>query len=351
MNRFLAIIILVHFTTNTGAQDILFAQQYAAPLHLNPSLTGGFGAKYRVSAIYRDQWRGPLERSISSFGAGLDLRFDINEGIFSNDAFGVGLLFLSDQASAVDLSTNVVALSGAFHKLLARNQKQYISAGFQLLTGQRNILYEDLYFQDQFDGLNSFDQPTSEDLPVNNFSYGDFAVGINFVSATSAGIEYYTGASMFHVLEPSFSFYAKDPDEIQQDKSSSKLDRRYTVHAGSTIRTGDNLRLSPRLLFHSQGESMRGMAGLNLIIEPSRTDAFNFHLGSWIALVRDFDGGPTPEAVGLLAGFGMGELLVGLSYDFNIRDIINYNTGQGTFEISVTYMGNYEEDGGLCPTF
>ncbi|MBK8504450.1 MAG: type IX secretion system membrane protein PorP/SprF [Saprospiraceae bacterium] len=92
-------------------------------MQLNPALTGGFAAKYRVSAIYRDQWKGPLGQSIGSFGAALDLRFEINSGAFSGDAAGVGLQFITDQASAVDLSTNMIAISGGFHKTLARNQK------------------------------------------------------------------------------------------------------------------------------------------------------------------------------------------------------------------------------------
>ena len=96
---------------------------------------------------------------------------------------------------------------------------------------------------------------------------------------------------------------------------------------------------------------MRAHIGTNFIIEPNRTDAFNFHLGGWLALVRDFDGAPKPEALGLMVGLGMGDLLIGMSYDFNLRDIINYQTGQGAFEVSVSYFGNYEDEGGACPTF
>jgi type IX secretion system PorP/SprF family membrane protein len=349
--KFLYSVIFAFITFLLPAQDLQFSQYYSAPMQLNPALTGGFGAKYRVSAIYRDQWRGPLGQSIGSFGAALDLRFEINSGAFSGDAAGVGLQFITDQASPVDLSTNMIAVSGGFHKSLARNQKKYISAGAQLVTGQRNVLYENLVFQDQFDGVNSFSGATGEDLPSNNFGFSDVAVGINFVSATNAAAQYYVGASVQHLLEPQYSFYKRDSDESQQTRSDSRLKRKYTLHAGSTLRSSDNLSISPRLLLVNQGASIRGVLGSIFIIEPNHTDAFNFHLGGWLAAVRDVEGAPKLDDFGALIGMGLGDLLIGLSYDFNLRDIVKYQTGQGAFELSLTYLGNYEDEGGACPTF
>ncbi len=334
-----------------SAQDLQFSQYYSAPMQLNPALTGGFGAKYRVSAIYRDKWRGPLGQSIGSFGGAIDLRFDLNSRAFSGDAFGVGLQFITDQSNPVDLSTNMIAISGAFHKSLARNENKVISAGAQLVTGQRNILYEKLIFQDQFNGVDAFDGATGEDLPDNNFGFSDLAVGLNFVSATSSTVQYYTGVSLQHLLEPQFSFYKKDSDENQQAKSDSRLKRKYTVHAGSTLKSGPNLSISPRLLFVNQGPSMRGLLGSTFIIEPNHTDAFNFHIGAWISGVRDLQGGPKFDALGTLLGLGIGDLFIGMSYDLNLRDLVNYQTGQGAFELSLTYLGNYEDEGRFCPTF
>ncbi len=334
-----------------SAQDFQFSQYYSAPMQLNPALTGGFGAKYRISAIYRDQWRGPLGQSIGTFAGAIDLRFDIGSGPFSGDAFGVGLQFISDQANAVNLSTNMIAVSGAFHKSLARNQKKYISGGAQLVTGQRNILYENLVFQDQFDGINSFDGATGENLPANNFGFSDLAVGLNFVSATNSAAQFFAGGSLQHVLQPQFSFYKKDIAQNQQEKSDSKLERKYTLHAGSTLRSNANLSISPRLLFVNQGQSMRGLVGSIFIIEPNHTDAFNLHIGGWISAVRDFEGGPKMDALGALVGLGFGDLFIGMSYDLNLRDLINYPTGQGAFELSISYLGNYEDEAGACPTF
>ena len=292
-----------------------------------------------------------MGKSIGSFGGSIDLRFEMPKGILAGDAVGVGLQFITDQAGSIDLSTNTISISGAFHKSLSRNQKKALSGGIQLITGQRNVLYEDLVFQDQFNGIDAFTGVTGEDLPSNNFGFSDLSGGLNFVSAENDALQLFMGAAVHHILEPQYSFYQKDEDERQQAKSDSRLKRKYLFHAGTVVKTGENLRLSPRILFVAQGPSMRGHIGTNFIIEPSRTDAFNFHVGSWLALVRDFDGAPKPEALGFMLGLGLEDLLIGMSYDFNLRDLVNYQSGQGAFELSISYLGNYEDEGSLCPTF
>ena len=337
--------------SEASAQDPQFSQFYASPLHLNPALTGGFAAKYRVSAIYRDQWRGPLEESIAVFGAAIDLRFDMNSRALEGDAAAAGLYFTSDQVGPFDLSTNTIALSGAYHKALDLNNSKYLSAGVQLATTQRNLLYENLVFQDQFDGVDQFNGVTTEDLPENNFSFGDFAFGINYVSTPSSGISLYLGATAHHLLEPQVSFYSNDQDEQQQILASSKLFRRYGFHGGIATDISENTRIAPRVFFTNQGPHTSVSIGNTFIIEPSRTDVFNMHLGAWIKLAQDFDDAISPDVLGFLAGFGVGDLLIGLSYDLNLRDVVNYQTGQGAFELSISYFGNYEDEGGACPTF
>ncbi len=349
--RSVTVFLAASLCLSLGAQDPQFSQYYALPTHLNPALTGGFPAKYRVSAIYRDQWRGPLERSISTFGAALDLRFDIQSTRLEGDAAAVGLKFLSDQAGPVDLSTNSIALSGAYHKSLNNQANKYLSAGVTLTTVQRNILYENLVFQDQFDGVNAFTGPTSEDLPENNFSYSDFTVGVNFVSAPPNATAFYVGAGVDHALQPEVSFYKNDSDEDQQLLSSSELFTRYFAHGGITTRMSENADISPRVFFTSQGPHTALNLGTNFILEPARTDEFKFHLGSWLRIVQDFDDAIQLDAIGFMAGFGINDLLIGLSYDLNLRDLVNYRTGQGALEVSISYFGNYEVDGGACPTF
>ncbi|MDH3247138.1 MAG: type IX secretion system membrane protein PorP/SprF, partial [Saprospiraceae bacterium] len=87
------------------------------------------------------------------------------------------------------------------------------------------------------------------------------------------------------------------------------------------------------------------------IIEPNQTDETKFHLGGWVRIVQDFDDSFSPDALGLMAGISLQELLIGLSYDFNLRDLVDFRTGQGALEVSISYFGNYDSDEGICPSF
>ena len=57
------------------------------------------------------------------------------------------------------------------------------------------------------------------------------------------------------------------------------------------------------------------------------------------------------DALVLMAGLQQGNFLFGVSYDANFQDLTNYNQGQGAFELSISYFGDFENDGVLCPRF
>ena len=54
-----------------------------------------------------------------------------------------------------------------------------------------------------------------------------------------------------------------------------------------------------------------------------------------------------PTGVALL-GIEYSNILFGFSYDIHLKDI---GLGQNAFEISVAYLGEYEDDLLLCPKF
>lgn len=53
------------FLLDLQAQDQLFSQFYSAANFSNPALTGAFEGKFRVSSIYRDQWRKALDVTLT----------------------------------------------------------------------------------------------------------------------------------------------------------------------------------------------------------------------------------------------------------------------------------------------
>ncbi|MEK7256274.1 MAG: type IX secretion system membrane protein PorP/SprF, partial [Bacteroidota bacterium] len=103
------------FFLSAQAQDRSFSQFYASPLTLNPALTGAFEGKYRVGAIYRDQWGNVMENQYATFSTALDLRWRMNRTAKFKDHAAIGLLFFNDKAGALQFSTTQIAVSAAYH--------------------------------------------------------------------------------------------------------------------------------------------------------------------------------------------------------------------------------------------
>ena len=60
------------------AQDNHFSQFYAAPMTVNPALTGLFDGRYRGIVNYRTQWNSILNTAFVTKGASGDANFKVN---------------------------------------------------------------------------------------------------------------------------------------------------------------------------------------------------------------------------------------------------------------------------------
>ncbi len=332
-------------TSVVYGQDKHFSQFYASPIAMNPALTGAFDGKFRVGAIYRDQWRGALDNPFVTFAASLDMRFDIGQRRVFRDAVSGGILFFTDRVGGVDFNTNQMGLSAAYHKALDRRSTQYLSAGFKFGFTQRNVNYELLTFQDQFNGVDGYDLTSGEELPENNFSYTDLSAGIYYTITPKRQTSYYAGAAIHHFNRPDVSFYSEDIDGFQD-----KLYMKTTVHLGARLPIGDNKQIFPRVMSSIQGPHIEIDAGANLRMAFNDYNSFAFHVGAWVRPVR-YDSGFGVDAIIGLVGIEYENVLFGLSYDSNINSLTNYNRPHGAFEFSVVYLGEYENETILCPTF
>ena len=166
MNKSLLLLITFFSCSYLFGQDQHFTQFYASPLSMNPALSGAFNGKFRLSMIYRDQWRNALDNPYVTYAGTVDLRFGLKgRNGRSRDAVGVGMAFYSDKVSSIDFSTNQIMVSGAFHKSLSKAGDQYLSLGFQAGISQRSVNYENLTFEDQFNGTNEYSGVSGEGFP------------------------------------------------------------------------------------------------------------------------------------------------------------------------------------------
>ncbi len=341
---FTAIFFTVFLCGSLAAQDKHLTQFYAAPLTLNPALTGAFEGHYRVGTIYRDQWRRVLDNPFKSFAVGADLRFPIGSGKVREDAMGLGLQFVNDKTGVIDFSTTQIALSMAYHKSLGNANRQFLSVGLQGGLTQRNINYSSLQFHDAFDGSTGYTLGTGEQLPENNFAFTDLNIGINYTSQIGRYGRIFLGAGMHHILEPKVSFF---PNSAQGDK----LYRKISAQVAATLPISKDNRVSflPRVLIATQGPHLEINAGGNFRVAMGQGNSTAVHLGSWVRPVRNTDGIGLDAVVALL-GLEFSNVLVGMSYDLNLQ-ALGAKQRQGSFELSVAYLGDYENDGIICPKF
>ncbi len=334
-------------------QDQHFSQFYASPLTLNPALTGAFEGKYRISLIYRDQWRKALDNPYQTFSAAADFRYPVKAYKRRyKDAVGVGILFYNDKVNQINLTTNQIMASGAYHKALNPESNQYLSLGVQVGMVQRNLNYDQLTFHDQFNGTDGFTNPSGEEFPENNFAFSDLQIGLNYSYAPEDKAGIFAGAAMHHITEPEMSFYYRQlPDEDKDERLSNTLLRKYTAHLALRLPLGEFVQLSPRAQVYSQGPHLTFNAGTNVRFLVNDTSGTAIHIGGWARPVHNQDEAWSMDAVVALLGIEHQNFLLGFSYDLNPGALNVTNSNRRAFEISVAYLGEYEDDSVQCPKF
>lgn len=346
-----SIIALLFCTYQSSAQDKHFTQYYAVPTTINPALTGAFKGKYRMGIVRRDQWRQTLETPYVTFAGGVDVRFNTTYKKKVSDAVGVGLLFFNDKVDDSGFRTTQMALAGAFHKALDQSGLHYLTIGTQFAINQRSVNYENLTFEDQYNGISGYTLPTGEDLPENNFSFFDMAIGLNYTFSPSHRTTFFVGGAIHHLAEPNVSFLAANPNTEISIPEPNNLFRKYSGQFAARFPVGDQLFLIPRALFSIQGPHIEINAGSNVRISMGDYTPFGLYLGSWVRPVRNADNSFGLDAVIAMVGLEFNNLLFGFSYDLNIDDLALPGPRRSSFEISIAYLGNFENEEILCPKF
>ncbi len=210
MNRTLVIGFFIMLASiHLQGQDIHFSQFGRSPLILNPAMTGGFPAVYRLGVQYRDQWSS-FESPFRTFSAFMDARI-INNRIVDGgcetvtDFFGVGGYFYSDQAGDANLTATSGMLTMAYHKQLSSSlygafgvaggfgSKRIDRAGLQLISQ-----WQETYF--------SGDLPEELADMDEAFSYFDFHAGIFILDSVSKNGSIWLGSSLNHINVPRNGF-------------------------------------------------------------------------------------------------------------------------------------------------
>ncbi len=312
--------VLFGASQGTFAQDVQYSQFYAAPLYLNPALTGA-SELTRVGVNYRNQWPG-LDHNFNSYSAYIDhYIFDYNSGI--------GLIFNGSQESMANLSTNEIGLTYAYR--LKLGEELYFRIGAQASYMQRDALFNDLVFGTQIDIINGTIGGITDELngiPIDSrYNFFDYSFGGMFYSK-----KIWLGVSAHHVSEPNRSFVEDQISRLPVKLSAQggiKFDlvggrRNYFTHAYA------ERSISFAFNYKQQDPFTQLDIGTQLFLDP-------LVLGVWYRGLPTNNALPNNESVIGLVGVSLESGLdIGYSYDFTISKLGMRNSG-GAHEVSLTY--------------
>jgi type IX secretion system PorP/SprF family membrane protein len=316
----LSILLAIYLFTcccTVQGQDPHFSQYFASPQTLNPAMTGYFKGDYRFSANFRQQWwslGAPFVTSTFSYDTKL-----LQLKVKSNDIFAAGIMGLYDQSMSGGFKNINIAAAVSYHKAFDADGTNSLAIGFQGTYASRVIDYNSLDFANQFNG-SGFDTniPSNESFAHTRKSYLDINTGLLYTYKTE-NTELYIGTSLYHITRPDISFLKDD---------HYRLPFRYTVHAGSRFKVGDNgNELFLGGLFMEQAGATEKNFGL--LYGYSLNDEAKVYAGSWYRV---------NDAILPYVGLSYNGFQVGVSYDVINSDMKKYSPKNGSFELSLNLL-------------
>jgi type IX secretion system PorP/SprF family membrane protein len=341
MNKLYTAFLLL-LVLGVNAQDIHFSQHWAAPVSMNPALTGNFNGTIRGTFNYRNQWFTiPVLNTVApyqTYQASVDA--PIPSERMGNNKLGVGLSFFNDKAGDGALTTNNIMASVAYHQSVDRYGRSHLSFGLQAGVVMKRLNFNDLIFETQLDNFGWNRNLYNGEANASNKTniYADVNLGVLFSSRPKDRFAYNFGFALHHVSQPRESFLGNE---------NNRLPRRYVVHGGCEINLGNDNEWSllPTFLFMLQANAQQYNVGLGVNYQATENIGI---FGGGFYRVKD--------AAILNLGVDIYNTRIGLSYDINHSDLRGASKAQGAMEVSVVYIFKRQRDQSIqypmyCPKF
>lgn len=316
------------------AQDIHFSQFYASPLTLNPSLTGKFNGLYRVTAIYRDQWR-PLIGSDAFMTPSLSVDFSLLKNKLKTDALGVGAVVFYDQAG--NFKTLKAGLSLAYHKGLDKKGNYRIGLGVQGLYGSKSI-DPDFTFGEELGAIPTFMDDGMLAAAQANASI-DMNAGAIFDAKFTDWMQFYVGYSFMNILQHTDDFIANG-----SGNGDFKTPYRHVAHGGFEFEINKKWLIIPGALYQTTVKSREINFGntFGYKITNQKSKSTTILLGAWYRLGNN-DLGNTGAAI-VKGGLDFQNFRLTGAYDLGVGQLkADSKAAVGrlptAFEIAISYFG------------
>jgi len=306
--------LLVFHIGNVKSQDLHLSMYDAAPLFLNPAMTGVFDGDWRVHGQYRTQWKSV---NFKPYTTGL-ISFDK-----SVKKWGFGAQVANFRAGIGNYNVIQGLLSVGYTVSLNKKKTHNLSFGAQGGISQKSVEYQLHTFNNQYVGENggSFDNSlaSGESFGEQSFILPELNFGaLYYFSKQQSRINPFIGMSVFNLLTPKESFYGID----------NKLPMRFYAHVGSRINITESFYVIPKVLFQQQEQfsEITFAADAGYFLKSSEI----YLLGGMVYRNKD--------AFFVSLGAKMDNYTLKVGYDINTSSLISASSGRGGFEISFTYV-------------
>jgi type IX secretion system PorP/SprF family membrane protein len=297
------------------AQDFHLSLYDAAPLFLNPAMTGLVEGKMRAHAQYRNQWNAIAYKPFTTALVSFDMPYKKwgFGGQVSNMRAGIG-------------NYNVLQILGsvAYDVPIDKNQYHNLSFGLQAGVTQKKIEYQVFSYDSQWTSTDggSFNR----NLPNGE----SFSGQVQFQEAVNAGLLYFygkqqsrinpfAGLSAFNLTQPKES-YAGGPN---------RLPIRMYMHAGVRVNISELLYVIPKVLVYQQK---------NINQQTYALDAGYYFKGEKFYALAGYIFRAKDASI-FNVGFRKDNYVLKLAYDFNTSSLRNTTKTRGAYEISFTWLG------------
>lgn len=288
-----------------------------SPLNLNPANTGMFDGDYRINANHRNQWSS-VTVPFTTYAISADAK-----NVLGHKPYSAGLQINQDRAGDSKFNTFQVNLSGAYALDLNGDSLNQLSFGTQLGITNKNLTYDPLQFDVQYDGF-QYDAslPNQENFARASRVYANLGLGVGYFRKLDVRKVIQGGISAYNLLRPKQSFF--NDDDV-------RLDVRYNFNINAEWKLADKWDLLPNVLLSSQGKYKELNLGANA--RYVLTDFMGMYRAVWAGVFYR-----NKDATFISAGMYYDAWKVGISYDVNLSTLKPASNLRGGFEIGVQYI-------------
>ncbi len=316
MKKSVLVIVLccLGFIGKYRSQDFHLSLYDAAPLFLNPSMTGVFEGDWRIHTHYRTQWKSV---NFKPYTTGL-ISFDV-----PYKKWGFGGQIVNYRAGIGNYNALQGLVSAAYTVPIDNKKYHNFTMGVQFGMTQKSVEYQLHTFNNQYTTTNGggFNQNlnSGENFAGQSTLLPDLNAGaMYYFSRQQSRVNPFLGFSVFNLLTPTETFFESD----------NELPMRFYTHLGTRVNVTETFYLIPKALLMQQKEFRELTLALDAGVYLKSAELYALAGLTY----------RNQDAMIFYVGARKAHYIAKVGYDVNTSSLAPASTGRGGFEISFTYM-------------